>query len=63
MIYWWLFNLWVGVMSLAEYSKDGGYFGNPHWFWWTWMTAATICSFVLFLIELKKLRLSLPTNL
>lgn len=57
MIYWWLFNVWIGVMCLAEYSKDDGYFGNPHWFWWTWMTLATVGSFMMLIAECKKIGL------
>ena len=54
MIYYWLLNVWIGVMCLAEFSKTDGVFGNPHWFWWAWMTTATVGSFIFFVRELKK---------
>ena len=54
MIYYWLLNMWVGVMCLAEFSKTDGIFGNPHWFWWAWLTIATVASTIFFVMEMKK---------
>ncbi len=56
MIYWWLLNSWVGIMALAEFSKQDGVFGNPSAFWWVWMGVATTFSVYSLIIELKKLK-------
>lgn len=43
--YWWLFNAWVGIMVLAEWSKgDKSAIGEPNTFFWIWMGVATLVS-------------------
>lgn len=55
MIYWWLFNVWIGVMGLAEYAKDDGVFAGYHWGWFVFIGIQTLICFVLLIFEWKKL--------
>lgn len=56
MIYWWLFNVWVGVMCLAEVAKDDGMFVNvPSWVV-TWMGIATFGAFVMLIGCIREIK-------
>lgn len=56
MIYWWLFNVWVGVMCLAEFAKDDGMFVNvPVWIV-TWMGVATFGAFIMLIGCIREIK-------
>lgn len=56
MIYWWLFNVWVGIMCLAEFAKaDGMFVGAPMWIQ-VWMGIATFGASIMLIGSIREMK-------
>ncbi len=54
--YWWLFNVWIGLMCLAEFAKaDGMFVGAPMWIQ-VWMGIATFGASVMLIGSIREMK-------
>lgn len=56
MIYWWILNVWIGVMSLAEFAKDDDIFVNTPMWIVVWMGIATFGASITLIGSIRKLK-------